>query len=264
MKKLLILIPSMVSVGGTERMVHALSGLLSKAGFEVAQASFDAPGVRRHFESDTPLYGLGPIPRLPLALRPLAYALAAWRLRRLKQRLGTHVTISNLWGADLISVLSGGADRKLALCHINVVGNSTNRLMLRLLPLVAAVYRRFDRVIAVSEPLADELKTLYRLADGQSGHIDNFVDRPAAERGLPDDGRVGVAIRSFDPPALAAGLHALLSLAHAMFEALEAPHDRATPSARVQHFSIDRAVGRYLALLLPQATGCEASGRPRQ
>lgn len=190
MKRVLLLIPSMAGVGGTERMVHSLSALLSRAGFDVAQASFDAPGVQRHFESTTPVHGLGPIPRLPLPLRPLAYALSAWRLRRLKQRLGTQITISNLWGADFISILSGGADRKLALCHINVVGNSTNWLMLRFLPLVAAVYQRFDRVMAVSEPLADELRSLYRLEPGKSGYIDNFIDRPEAESCLPNDGRM--------------------------------------------------------------------------
>jgi hypothetical protein len=52
--------------------------------------------------------------------------------------------LRNLWGADLISVLSGGNDRKIALCHINVVGNPTNRLMVSFRPLVAAIYRKFD------------------------------------------------------------------------------------------------------------------------
>ncbi len=174
-------------------MVHSLSALLSNAGFDVIQATFDAPGSRQHFESSTPVHSLGPVPRLPLALRPLAYVLSAWRLRQLKQRLGTQITISNLWGADLISILSGGADRKLALCHTNVVGNSTNGLMLRFLPLVAAVYRRFDRLIAVSEPLADELSSLYQLAPGKSGYIDNFIDRPEAKPCLPNDGRVRFA-----------------------------------------------------------------------
>jgi glycosyltransferase involved in cell wall biosynthesis len=188
MKRVLLLIPTMAGVGGTERMVHMLSGLLSASGYDVAQASFDSPGTRRHFESSTPLHGIGPVPRLPLPIRPLGYILAAWRLRRLKQRLGTQVIISNLWGADLISVLAGGVDRKLSLCHTNIEGNKANRLMLRFLPLVAAVYRRFDRVIAVSEPLAKELQTLYKLREEKIMHIDNFIDRPEAVSCLPDDG----------------------------------------------------------------------------
>ncbi|MDO8774505.1 MAG: glycosyltransferase [Burkholderiaceae bacterium] len=188
MQRVLLIIPSMAGVGGTERVVDSLSKLLGTPERHVFQATFDAPTVSRHFDSATPIYPLGPIPRLPVPLRPVAYAIAAWRLNRLKKRLGIDVTISNLWGADLISALSGGRDRKIALCHINVVGNVSNRLMVRLRPLVAAVYQRFDRVIAVSETLAQELKALYRLPAERMGHIDNFVDRPDAVSSLPADG----------------------------------------------------------------------------
>lgn len=187
-KTVLLLIPSMASVGGTERMVHSLSVLLDDAQTQVFQATFDAPGTTRHFESQIPGHALGPLPRLPIVLRPGAYALAAWRLNRLKKRLHIDITISNLWGADLISILSGGADRKLALCHTNVVGNPSNRLMIRLRPLVAAVYRRFDRVVAVSETLSHELRALYRLPTGRIRHIDNFVDKPNAVSRWPSDG----------------------------------------------------------------------------
>ncbi len=187
MKKILLLIPSMAGVGGTERMVHGLSMLLAAPGCEIHQASFDAPGIPRHFDSATPFHTLGPVPRLPLPLRPLVYALSAMRLRRLKRGLGIEVTISNLWGADLISALSGGRDRKIALCHINVIGNASNRLMVKLRPFVAAVYHRFERVVAVSESLAEELKALYRLPSSRITHIDNFVDRPEAVSRLPKD-----------------------------------------------------------------------------
>ena len=187
MQRILLLIPSMASVGGTERVVHCLSALLHGPEREVFQATFDAPGVQRHFDSEVPLYALGPIPRLPLPLRLFAYIFAAWRLRQLKKQLNIDITISNLWGADLISVLSGGTDHKLALCHINVIGNPSNRLMVRLLPLVAAIYRRFDRVIAVSETLAEELKEIYSISTSRLGYIDNFVDRPAAISSLPQD-----------------------------------------------------------------------------
>lgn len=173
---ILLLIPSMAGVGGTERMVHSMSGLLRSAGCDVHQASFDAPGDARHFSDDGPFHALGPIPRLPLPLRPLAYGMAAWRLRSLKRRLKVAATISNLWGADLINVLSGGPGRRVALCHINVVGNPANRLMVRLRPFVAAVYRRFDKVIAVSETLAEEVRGLYALHPARVGHVDNFTD----------------------------------------------------------------------------------------
>lgn len=180
MQKILLLIPSLANAGGTERMVHMLSGLLASAGHDVHQASFDPPGTARHFDSSTPFHPLGPVPRLPLPLRPLAYVLSAWRLRRLKRHLDIDTTISNLWGGDLISILSAGSDYKIALCHINIVGNRSNRMMLRLLPLVSVIYRRFNRVVAVSETLADELKKLYGLSADKITHIDNFSDRPQA------------------------------------------------------------------------------------
>ena len=174
--------------GGTEKVVHSLSKLLASADRQVVQATFDAPGARRYFDSDTPVYHLGPIPRLPLPLRILEYAVAALRLRRLKKELDIDVTVSNLWRADLINFLAGGVGRKIALCHINVIGNPSNRLMVRLRPAVANIYRQFDRVVAVSESLAGELKALYRLPPDQIVHIDNFVDRPDTHSKLPNDG----------------------------------------------------------------------------
>jgi glycosyltransferase involved in cell wall biosynthesis len=186
--RILFLMPSLTGTGGTERMVDGLSRLLSSAGVETFETSFDPPGARRRFENPAPFYPLGPLPHLPLPFRALEYLVAARRLRALKQRLKIDATISNLWRSDLVSVLSGGFDRKIALCHINIVGNFTNRTMLRLRPLVAAVYRRCDRVVAVNEALSQELTALYALAPNQIGFVDNFVWRPEVEPRPPTDG----------------------------------------------------------------------------
>lgn len=187
MRKVLFLIPSLAEAGGTERVVDGLSRLLS-GDFETSLASFDPPGTAPFFDTERPLHQLGPLPSLPLPLRWLRYAIASWRLRRLKRRLGIDVTVSNLWGADLISVLSGGRDGKVCIAHINIVGNATNALMLRFLRLVAAIYRRADKVVAVSAPLARELQELYRLPAPRISHIENFMDRPAAVPYWPPDG----------------------------------------------------------------------------
>ena len=168
--------------------MDGLSRLLSSAGVEAFEASFDSPGARRRFENSTPFHPLGPLPRLPLPLRAFEYFVAARRLRALKQRLKIDATISNLWRSDLVSVLSGGFDRKIALCHINIVGNPTNRMMVRLRPLVAAVYRRCDRVVAVNEALSRELAALYALAPDRVAFVDNFVWRPEAKSRPPRDG----------------------------------------------------------------------------
>jgi glycosyltransferase involved in cell wall biosynthesis len=190
MTRILLLLPSMVETGGAERMVSSLSQLLASAGLEVHEASFDRPGARRRFESAAAFHPLGPIPRLPLSFRALEYFIAARRLRALKRQLGIVVTISNLWRADLISALSGGDDRKIALCHINIIGNASNRQMLRFRLFVAFIYRRFDRVLGVNALLADEIAALYALPVGRVGFIENFVARPEIVSALPQDGVV--------------------------------------------------------------------------
>lgn len=187
-KRILLLVPSMRGAGGTERVVHNLAALLAGLGHEVAVATFDAPADSLHFETVQQSFALGPLPRLPLPLRALEYILEARRLRTLKRRFRPDLVISNLWRADLISQLAGGTERKVAVAHINVVGNPTNRMMLRLRPLVATVYRRFARVVAVSPPLAVELRDLYRLDPARIVAIDNFSDAPPASPCLPADG----------------------------------------------------------------------------
>jgi len=186
--RILLLMPSLTGTGGAERVVDGLSRLFSSAGVEAFEASFDSPGMHRRFENSTPFYPLGPLPRLSLPFRAFEYFVAAQRLSALKQKLKIDATISNLWRSDLVSIISGGSDRKIALCHINIVGNPRNRMMLRLRPLVAAIYRRFDHVVAVNEALSRELADLYTLAPGRVGFVDNFVWRPKAEPQTPREG----------------------------------------------------------------------------
>lgn len=174
MSRILILIPSLAGVGGSESLVHSLSGVLSEE-HEVFQASFDVPGTERMIHSDLPFHALGPAPRLPLPLRPITYFLLASRLRQAKEKLGIDVTISNLWGADLISILSMGRDKKVSLGLINIRDNPTNRLMVSMRSVVGQVYRGFDRVLAICRPLADELRELYDIDAGALGTFRNFV-----------------------------------------------------------------------------------------
>ena len=187
-RRILLLIPSLRNAGGTERVVCNLAELLIGLGYNVELACFDEPGSPRHFASGLPCHQLGRSLAKPSFLRPLEYLTQARSLRALKRRFRPDLVISNLWRADLISQLSGGPDGKIAIAHINVIGNKTNRAMLRLLPLVAAVYRQFQRVVAVSPVLAQELGALYRLDPDQIVAIDNFSDRPEAQPCLPGDG----------------------------------------------------------------------------
>jgi len=187
--RILILSPSLIAPGGVERVVAALSGLFAEH-HTVFECSFDPPDRQRHFESPATFVPLGASLRLPLLLRPISYLIDAFRLRRVKRMLDIDITISNLWRADLLSVLSGGKDTKISICHINIKNNPSNRLMMKLLPLVAWVYRRFDHLVTVSRPLADEIQHLYHIDEGRLSVIYNPVppkDSPPAQR---TDGRI--------------------------------------------------------------------------
>jgi glycosyltransferase involved in cell wall biosynthesis len=188
MTTILLLIPSMQGFGGTERVVHKLSDLFSSMGYKVFIATFDPPGSSQQYVSSVPVHQLGPIPQLPLVLRPISYALAIWQVMRLKRRLMIDVTVSHLWRMDLINALSLGMDKKIALCHTTVQKNVDNKLMITLRPWVAAIYRRLDRVITVSKPLEAELRALYRLSADDISCIENFTDAPLAVNKLPNDG----------------------------------------------------------------------------
>lgn len=217
MSRVLLLIPGMRASGGTERMVANLAALLGER-HEVAVASFDPPG-------SAPVFAL-PCPYHPLgsggAPRPFAYLDQARRLRALEKRLGTQVTISNLWRADLVSALAGRHARRVGLAHINVVGNPTNAAMLRLRPLVAAIYRRLDRLVAVSAALETELATLYRLRPGRHAAIPNFV-APAVRQPGPRDPNLFVWCGRMVPEKNVSALPAILAQLH-----------RTHPSARFE------------------------------
>ena len=170
---------SLTGTGGTERVIATLSQLLSSR-YDVFEVSFDPPSSRRHFESPAKFFPLGPSIQMPLPLRPITYIRDAYRLWRFKRRSGIQLTISNLWRADLLSILSLGSDRKISICHINIVGNARNRLLFRLRGLASRIYRRFDRIVSVSSPLADEIRRLFALAPSQCRVIHNCVlARPA-------------------------------------------------------------------------------------
>lgn len=187
-RRILLLVPSMRLAGGCERVVNNLAKLLAENGYVIALASFDQSVDEWHFKGEGRRFALARSKRLPLALRWIEYWVQARKLTRIKREFRPDVTISNLWRADLISQLSGGPDSKIALAHINVVGNRTNHLMVRMRALVAMLYRRFDRVVAVSQPLAAELAGLYRLGTGRCIAIENFTEVSAAVPCLPDDG----------------------------------------------------------------------------
>ena len=177
MRKILLLIPSMSSAGGSEKLVDSLSRLLISE-YEVSIASFDPLGTKRHFESDVPYFAIGADSDFPLPLRVFTYLCAARRLTALKRMLGTELTISVLWRADLINMLTGSGNKILSLAVINILNNKTNEKMVRMRTLVGWVYRRFDKILSISPAIANEFQILCHLDKDKVGVFRNFLSNP--------------------------------------------------------------------------------------
>lgn len=179
MKKVLLVIPSMASAGGAEKLVDSLSQLL-KDDYDISIASFDPPGSKPYFQNNVPLYPLGDGSRLPLLLRAFTYLRAARRLAALKHRLGIDLAISVLWRADLINMLSRAGKKTVSLAVINILNNQTNAMMVKLRGPVGHIYRRFDRILSIAPEIATELQTLYRLDRRKIGIFKTFLACPQA------------------------------------------------------------------------------------
>lgn len=189
MSRILLFSAELAGFGGVERMTASLAKLL-QANHEVHVASFDPVGTPPGMPLPVPFHPLGADRHRPLALRVLTYVAQVRRLRALERKLAIDVTISNLWRADLISALAGGRVRRIAVAHINVVDNATNRLMVKLRPFVARVYRRFDRVVTVSGALERELASFYRLDAARVCTIWNPVDHVSSVSHLSPESRI--------------------------------------------------------------------------
>lgn len=174
MRRVLLVIPSMATAGGAEKLVNSIAQLL-ESDHLVSIATFDPPGTDPFFAGNVPLHALGGGGSRQWCLRVLDYFAAASRLRALKRRLDCDLTISVLWRADLMNALSQGRDGMLSLAVINLVNNPTNAVMVRLRYLSGLVYRRFDRVLAISPGIAEEYRALYRLAPSRLGVFKNFL-----------------------------------------------------------------------------------------
>lgn len=186
MKRILIVAPSMVSAGGVEKLVDSLSRLFSGS-FEVCIASFDPPGSKSYFQNEVPFYPLGDGKRLPLFFRFATYIGAARRLSRLKRALRANLTISVLWRADLINVLSRVQDFTISLAVINILDNETNQLLVRFRSIVGYIYRRFDRILVIAPEIMSEYRQLYKIDAEKFDLFKTFLARPSEHPYYRDD-----------------------------------------------------------------------------
>jgi glycosyltransferase involved in cell wall biosynthesis len=186
MKRILIVAPSMMSAGGVEKLVDSLSRLFSGS-YEVYIASFDPLGSKPYFQNDVPFHPLGGEKRFPLFFRFVTYIAAARRLSQLKRALRANLTISVLWRADLINILSRVQDATISLAVINILDNETNRLLVRLRSIVGYIYRRFDRILVIAPEIMSEYRQLYKIDAEKIDLFKTFLARPSEAPYYYDD-----------------------------------------------------------------------------
>ena len=112
-----------------------------------------------------------------------------WRriraLKKLKRDLAIRTTISHLEGADYINYFARSGDQRVAWIHGTKVfdGNISGFLgLVRKKLLMPMVYRRFDKIVTVSDGIREEMINTYGVAPGRVRTIYNGIDLGAISR----------------------------------------------------------------------------------
>jgi glycosyltransferase involved in cell wall biosynthesis len=101
------------------------------------------------------------------------------RFRAAKKEFKPQITVSFMEGADYVSLLSGGKDRKVVVIQGSKVGDqniSGLKGWLRHKVLMPWLYRRADKIIGVSEDIRREMTGAYGVAPEKVAVVHNFYD----------------------------------------------------------------------------------------
>ena len=176
-RKILFLIPTCVAPGGAQKLVDSISQLLSSE-HDVNIASFDPPGSTSYFNSDIPFFPIGISIALPTPFRQIAYLWLAIKIKALKRTLGTEITFSILWQADLVNALSRSKNKRFSLAVINFRNNKTNMKMVKMRLFVGWIYRRFDEILAITPDVANEFMDFFGVEKSNISIFNNFIAKP--------------------------------------------------------------------------------------
>ena len=178
-RKILFLIPTYTGPGGAQKLVDSISQLLSSE-HDVNIASFDPPGSKSYFSSEIPFFPIGFSIALPSPFRQIMYLLLAYKIKTLKQALGTEIIFSLLWPADLVNSLSTSKNKRFSLVVINLLNNETNLKMVKLHRVFGFFYRRLDKIFAITQDVANEWVDCFSLEKSKIEVFKNFIEKPNA------------------------------------------------------------------------------------
>lgn len=177
-KRRILLLITNLGVGGAQRVFSDHSRFLSKR-YDIAEVVFDKAEAEDMYATGNPKYSLdvgagGSIPGKIAHFRRRAQ-----RLCQLISREKFEVCISHMDGANWVNVASRSRAKKILVVHGTVLHDHAIHpavAWLRKRFLIPYLYNRAHRVVAVSEGIAHELRTVCGVKSAVS--IPNFFDLP--------------------------------------------------------------------------------------
>lgn len=171
-----ILIPQMRN-GGAERAASRLYRYLEDK-CEVSVVVFEADTVGYGMEGKVTNLGLAPDKDAPVLDRAARSLRRAWRYRRFKNENRIEVTYSFGDTANIVSVLSGGRDKKISsirgFARLRVGRRDPEALLLK--AMLKLITMASDRVVVVSELMRRALISEYRVPPAKVVAIHNGYD----------------------------------------------------------------------------------------
>jgi glycosyltransferase involved in cell wall biosynthesis len=177
MRRTVLLIIPNLGYGGAQRVFNDLANVLSKD-FDVIECAFNVDGASYYRTTNKIVY-LDVPGGANFFSKAFYFVRRIQRLRRIKKSLNVHVTISHLEGADYINLLTSTEDKKICCVHGSKIfdRNIHGALgMLRKKILIPAIYAVADKIVAVSDGVANEFITEFGIARSKVGIINNGFD----------------------------------------------------------------------------------------
>jgi glycosyltransferase involved in cell wall biosynthesis len=174
--KVLLLIPNL-GKGGAQKVFHQQRHFLNK-NYDVTSCVFNFDGAFEN-EKNSSIVSLEVRAGTGMFSKALNFYRRVKRLQKIKQSLGTHLSISHLEGADYVNVLSRRRDRTILWVHgSKKYDRQIEGLLgwLRLKVMLPYLYRRSDRIVSVSDGIRLELLELVPGIEKKTTVVRNGVD----------------------------------------------------------------------------------------
>ena len=176
MRNTLLIIPEL-GEGGAEKSFSEISRLLASS-YNTYICVFHTQ-VATPYTFEGKLVDLKTPPTQNTITKLIYIVIRYWRLRQAKRKYRISTSISFLEGADYLNVLSRNHDKVI----VSIRGSKTSDGQisgwlgkLRKKVLIPQLYRKADAVVTVSEGLAYEMRSDYRIESGKVVTIPNFYN----------------------------------------------------------------------------------------